>query len=484
MSKLSQLGAALDTAHTVKGRSKSTGVESTAAAVTATSSPQPPSSTLFRPSNMLTEQHGRGNNWAMGYVGRTASEGAAGSLLANTLDAVRREAERMDLFDSIVLMHSLAGGTGSGLGSRITEEIRDEYAKQFILSVCLTPFGTGDTPLQHYNSLLCLSHLYPVVDGIIMASNADVSRALHSQSLKPGPSAVSAAPVMSFAGINTYLSACLADVLAPTKTVPTFREREEAESTRIRGNEGEPVTLRTSAHGVPLLAQTAIHELVNSVVPMPAYKMMEIWSSAGMGQSSSAQRFDPNSPSHPTWQSCMSALKRFVPSDGGARLYDPRAIGYAVYARGDSHLDPVANAAADLTTRFRKLFPHVTWNPYPLDLIATELPRMSWADPRPPSALEAIRQETRVTNSESTRSIAVCVNRSRTPHTLAPVVEKARTLLNNKAYLHWVRGETNDMSMTCTRAPNATDATPCACGSTHTYTYLYVLIHLSLCVSF
>jgi hypothetical protein len=37
-------------------------------------------------------------------------------------------------------MQSVSGGTGSGLGSRLLERIRDAYPKHFLLTVAVTPF--------------------------------------------------------------------------------------------------------------------------------------------------------------------------------------------------------------------------------------------------------------------------------------------------------------------------------------------------------
>ena len=56
-------------------------------------------------------------------------------------------------------MHSLTGGTGSGLGSHLVESIRDTYPLAHILSVAVSPHVSGDSPLQSYNSLLSLAAL-------------------------------------------------------------------------------------------------------------------------------------------------------------------------------------------------------------------------------------------------------------------------------------------------------------------------------------
>ncbi|KAJ3079390.1 Tubulin epsilon chain, partial [Quaeritorhiza haematococci] len=43
------------------------------------------------------------------------------------LDSLRKEAEYCDSLQSFFLVHSLGGGTGSGLGSYINELLYDEF---------------------------------------------------------------------------------------------------------------------------------------------------------------------------------------------------------------------------------------------------------------------------------------------------------------------------------------------------------------------
>lgn len=71
---------------------------------------------------VLTGQGGAGNNWALGYsYSRFGSQGKH-----RLLDRTRREAERADRLDGFLMLHSVAGGTGSGLGSFLTETLQDE----------------------------------------------------------------------------------------------------------------------------------------------------------------------------------------------------------------------------------------------------------------------------------------------------------------------------------------------------------------------
>jgi hypothetical protein len=127
---------------------------------------------IFRRANVCLEQSGRGNNWALGYFGPGAKEGSDESLSTRVLAALEKEVERCDMFTGCVLMHSTTGGTGSGLGSRLLEQLCDLYGSQFRLTNSVLPsLRAGDSTLQSYNSVLTLSCLQQCTDAVIYADN-------------------------------------------------------------------------------------------------------------------------------------------------------------------------------------------------------------------------------------------------------------------------------------------------------------------------
>ena len=66
----------------------------------------------------------------------------------SALELLRRRAEKMSYFRGTLLFHSLAGGTGSGLGSRLIEEYREYFGTSSILmTVSVWPSQSGETPL-------------------------------------------------------------------------------------------------------------------------------------------------------------------------------------------------------------------------------------------------------------------------------------------------------------------------------------------------
>ena len=74
----------------------------------------PSSQWIIDPRSACYLHGGAGNNWALGY------QMASGEFLQTSVDLVTRELEHCDCGQSLVVIHSIAGGTGSGLGTCIT----------------------------------------------------------------------------------------------------------------------------------------------------------------------------------------------------------------------------------------------------------------------------------------------------------------------------------------------------------------------------
>ena len=75
------------------------------------------------------EGGGAGNNWASGYR-------QGGEHEDYVMEMIDREADNSDSLEGFVLSHSIAGGTGSGMGSYLLEVLNDHFPKKLI-QVCL-----------------------------------------------------------------------------------------------------------------------------------------------------------------------------------------------------------------------------------------------------------------------------------------------------------------------------------------------------------
>ncbi|XP_045465323.1 tubulin beta-4A chain-like [Harmonia axyridis] len=109
---------------------------------------------MFRPDNMIFGQNGAGNNWAKGHY----TDGA--EIIDAVLDVVRRETETCDYLQGFQLVHSIGGGTGSGLGTLLISKIREEFPDRLLntFSICPSP-KVSDTVVEPYNATLSIHHL-------------------------------------------------------------------------------------------------------------------------------------------------------------------------------------------------------------------------------------------------------------------------------------------------------------------------------------
>ena len=62
-------------------------------------------------------------------------------------ELVRREVERCDRLAGFVTLMSVAGGTGSGVGTYVTQCLREVYPNSFILNHLTWPYDSGEVGL-------------------------------------------------------------------------------------------------------------------------------------------------------------------------------------------------------------------------------------------------------------------------------------------------------------------------------------------------
>lgn len=68
-----------------------------------------------------------------------------------------------------MLLHSIAGGTGSGVGSFLLERLNDRFPKRLIQTYSIFPDtqDSGDVVVGPYNSLLSLRRLTEFADSVV-----------------------------------------------------------------------------------------------------------------------------------------------------------------------------------------------------------------------------------------------------------------------------------------------------------------------------
>eukprot|EP00884_Botryococcus_braunii_P019960 jgi/Botrbrau1/6648/Bobra.104_2s0035.1 len=120
---------------------------------------------LFEGTQLITDVSGAGNNWAHGarlYGPRYRDR---------LLEAVRQQVERCDALQSFLLLHSLGGGTGSGLGSFLLALLQDEFPGVFRITASVFPSEEDDVVTSPYNSTLSAAVLAEHADAVVCLEN-------------------------------------------------------------------------------------------------------------------------------------------------------------------------------------------------------------------------------------------------------------------------------------------------------------------------
>ncbi|KAF5851887.1 hypothetical protein GGP41_000619 [Bipolaris sorokiniana] len=131
-----------------------------------------PYKNIYNPENFYIHKDGTGagNNWGMGYsMGEQVHE--------DILDMIDREADGSDSLEGFMMLHSIAGGTGSGLGSYMLERLNDRFPKKLIQTYSVFPnTQDGDIVVQPYNSLLSMRRLTQNADSVVVLDNGALTR--------------------------------------------------------------------------------------------------------------------------------------------------------------------------------------------------------------------------------------------------------------------------------------------------------------------
>ena len=101
------------------------------------------------------------------------------------------------------MIHSIAGGTGSGLGSRLMETYKDEFEGAKLVNVVVWPTPSGETPLQNYNSWFTTSFLQKYSDAVVIFENEGMIKSI--------PKLINGKKIQSVSmkNINEYISVWL-----------------------------------------------------------------------------------------------------------------------------------------------------------------------------------------------------------------------------------------------------------------------------------
>lgn len=156
--------------------------------------------------NIILDNSGRANNWALGY--NDCNNNKKNTLYNRTIEVLRHEIEETDFVKGIVLIYSTGGGTGSGLGSRILKECKNEFNELYLLPIVIHPSWNGDTPLQYYNTIMAWNTINEYADNCIYFENDYLMNiALNQKEWKKS---------VSINNINSIIASNLSGLFFPT----------------------------------------------------------------------------------------------------------------------------------------------------------------------------------------------------------------------------------------------------------------------------
>ncbi|KAJ3371440.1 Tubulin delta chain [Allomyces arbusculus] len=159
----------------------------------------------YHPKCVHWRSAGAANNWAYGYHRHGET------MMATIEKSVQFQVDQCGAaFAGFVVLHSLAGGTGSGLGSYITEQLRAKYPEATIINQVIWPFAQGEVIVQNYNSVLTLAKLTQTSNAVLVLFNDHLHRICQSRLAITSP---------SFADLNRIVAHLLARLL-PHDLVP------------------------------------------------------------------------------------------------------------------------------------------------------------------------------------------------------------------------------------------------------------------------
>ncbi|KAH7326203.1 hypothetical protein B0I35DRAFT_346930 [Stachybotrys elegans] len=131
-----------------------------------------PYKNIYNPENFYVGKDGVGaaNNWGDGYQSGEA-------VCEDIMEMIDREADGSDSLEGFMMLHSIAGGTGSGLGSFLLERLNDRFPKKIIQTYSVFPDTTnaGDVVVHPYNSILSMRRLTQNADSVVVLDNGALS---------------------------------------------------------------------------------------------------------------------------------------------------------------------------------------------------------------------------------------------------------------------------------------------------------------------
>nr|XP_033795628.1 tubulin epsilon chain isoform X3 [Geotrypetes seraphini] len=126
---------------------------------------QGPLKDLFDSKQLITDVSGSGNNWAVGH------KVYGGQYREQIVEKLRRAAEQCDCLQCFFVIHSMGGGTGSGLGTFVLNTLEEEFPEVYRFVTSVYPSAEDDVITSPYNSVLAMKELTEHADCVLPIEN-------------------------------------------------------------------------------------------------------------------------------------------------------------------------------------------------------------------------------------------------------------------------------------------------------------------------
>ena len=121
---------------------------------------------IYSPASLILGSSSAGNNWSRGFY----TEGA--ELMEESLDYIRKLAEKCDCLQGFQLVHSIGSGTGSGIGPLLTIRLQNSYPDRIMQTFTINPsFKLSQGVVEPYNLILFLNTLIDSTNETICLDN-------------------------------------------------------------------------------------------------------------------------------------------------------------------------------------------------------------------------------------------------------------------------------------------------------------------------
>lgn len=128
-----------------------------------------PLGSLFDETQFVMDVYGSGNNFAHG------NKAYGPQYREKFEEGLRKNAEQCDSLQTFFVLHSLGGGTGSGVGTYVLEVLEDCYPDVYRFTTSIYPSEDNDVITSPYNSILATNELIEHAHCVLPVDNQSLA---------------------------------------------------------------------------------------------------------------------------------------------------------------------------------------------------------------------------------------------------------------------------------------------------------------------